>query len=208
VAFNETAAAFTIDSTTSIRATAPAGVTSGMISVTNVVGTAFSATDFTSTDPPPLAFTVAADAQIKSTSPTYNYGGLATLRVRLDPGAGATYHSYLKFIVTGMGGNVTSARLRLYITDASNDGGSVYSTATTWTESDLTWNTAPLPGTLVAAVGAVPLGTYIEIVLPASLFSSGNGSYSLVLISSSTDSAIYNSRESANPPQLILTQGQ
>ncbi|MEK6573173.1 MAG: DNRLRE domain-containing protein, partial [Chloroflexota bacterium] len=201
VAFNGTAASsFTLDSDTQIRASVPAGATTGKITVVNAAGSGVSAGNFTVPPPPTVTFLAVADAYVKSTSPASNYGTLDNLRVRTESGTGTVnYRSYLKFTVSGLTGTVTSAKLRLYVTDASNDGGSVYSTATTWTESDLTWNTAPLPGTLVAAAGAVPLGTYIEIVLPASLFSSGNGSYSLVLISSSTDSAIYNSRESANP---------
>jgi hypothetical protein len=34
---------------------------------------------------------------------------------------------------------------------------------------------------------------------------SGNGTYSFVLVSSSTDSAYFSSREGGNPPQLAVT---
>ncbi len=54
VTFNGTAApGFTVNSATQIAATVPVGATTGLVRVTTPAGTAFSATDFTVTTPPP-----------------------------------------------------------------------------------------------------------------------------------------------------------
>jgi hypothetical protein len=55
VAFNGTAALFTVDSDAQIRATVPDGATSGPISVTNPAGTGTSADSFTVIPPPTIA---------------------------------------------------------------------------------------------------------------------------------------------------------
>ena len=54
VAFNGTSASFAIDSNTQIRATVPAGATTGKISVTNAAGTATSLQNFTVLIPPTI----------------------------------------------------------------------------------------------------------------------------------------------------------
>lgn len=166
-------------------------------------------TDFiTVTDPPPPGTTrtinAIADAHVKNTSPTTNYGTLTTLQVRQgDASNNTTYRTFLKFDVTGASGPVVGAKLRLFVTDASPDGGAIYKTGDAWTETNLTWNTAPvLPASSVASIGSTVAGTWVEIPLGSAI--TGNGIYSFAIASSSTNSAIYASDESANRPQLIL----
>ncbi|HEX2105332.1 MAG TPA: PKD domain-containing protein [Solirubrobacteraceae bacterium] len=160
------------------------------------------------TTPGTATFTPAADTQVKDTSPNTNYGTLTTLRVRNGTSASpTTYWTFLRFDVTGVG-TVSNAKLRLFVTDDSNDGGTVYriSNSPAWAETTLTWATRPvttLPAGIKAA-GAVPLG-WIEIDLGTAV--TGDGTYNFVLASASTTSAIYSSREGANPPQLVLTTG-
>ncbi|MGZ6643342.1 MAG: CBM96 family carbohydrate-binding protein, partial [Solirubrobacteraceae bacterium] len=154
-------------------------------------------------------FTPIADAQVKSTSPGTNYGTLSSLRLR--EGTSPTdvfYHSYLTFTVSGLSGPVTGAKLRLFVTDASPDGGSVFGVdPTAWTESTLTWNNAPpLAGTPIASVGATSAtGAWTEVSLDSLV--GGNGTYSIGLSSASSNSAIYDSREGTNSPQLVVTTG-
>jgi hypothetical protein len=45
-----------------------------------------------------------------------------------------------------------------------------------------------------------------ELKMPTSAFGLGNGTYAFVLTNSGTDSAIFSSRETANKPELVLTQ--
>jgi PKD repeat protein len=159
--------------------------------------------------PTTATFSPAADTQVKSDSPNTNYGTLATVRVRAGTTASpTTYWTFLRFDVTNVTGTVSNAKLRLFVTDDSNDGGTVYRIANTpaWGETTLTWATRPvttLPAGIKAA-GPVPLG-WIEIDLGTTV--TGNGTYNFVLASSSTTSAIYSSREGTTPPQLVLTTG-
>ncbi len=154
-------------------------------------------------------FAPTADAQVKSTSPTTNYGTLGSLRLR--EGTSPTdvfYHSYLTFTVSGLAGPVTAAKLRLFVTDASPDGGSVFGVDPgAWSELALIWKDAPpLAGTPIASVGATSAtGAWTEVGLGSLV--TGNGTYSIGLSSASANSAIYDSREGANSPQLVITTG-
>src|SRR5205823_6744681 len=60
-------------------------------------------------------------------------------------------YALLKFTVAGTNGcAINSAKLRLTVGNTTNDnspyGGDVYSTSSGWTESAVTWNTAPTAG--------------------------------------------------------------
>ncbi|MDP9344875.1 MAG: DNRLRE domain-containing protein [Actinomycetota bacterium] len=145
---------------------------------------------------------------MKSTSPTTNYGTLSSLRLR--QGTSSTdsfYHSYLTFTVSGLSGSVTGAKLRLFVTDASADGGSVFKVDPGWTESGVTWSNAPaLVAPAIAGVGATSAtGAWTEVGLGSLI--TGNGTYSVGLSSASSNSAIYDSREGTNKPQLVVTTG-
>jgi PKD repeat protein len=150
-------------------------------------------------------FNAVADAPVKSTSVNNNYGGDTSLRVRQGTSAtDTTYHTYVKFDVTGVAGTVTGAKLRLYVTDASPDGGRVFPVASTWTETGLTYGNAPtIPAASVGSAGVTTAGGYVDINLGTAV--TGNGTYSFALTNTSSNSAYYSSREGANPPQLVLS---
>lgn len=157
---------------------------------------------------PALRFTPSADAFVNSAAETKNYSNLNVLKLSQATGGAATYRPYLKFDVSGITGAVTSVKLRLFVTDASADGGDVYTASNAWTETGITWSTAPAPsGTALGRAGAVAVGTWVEINLSATAVG-GNGTYSFTLRNALTDAAWYASREdTANPPTLVITQG-
>lgn len=165
-----------------------------------------SRTDFITVSPPPPSVTVVAEADsfVRSTYPTKNYGTNTSLRVRA--GGSPTDNSYLRFTVAGVDKPVTKAILRLFVTDASPDGGSVYFADNGWIESgvgSITWDNRPLiAGPAIGSAGATVVGRWVEIDLGTAI--AGNGTYTLVLASSKTNSAIYSSRQGANPPQLTV----
>jgi len=204
------AASFVVDSETQIRATVPAGATSGQISVATGAGTALSATDFTVTvnGVTTTSFTPSADTYVKKSSSGTNYGSNSDLRVRLT--SSDMLNTYLKFQISGLSGTVQSAKLRLYVYDASNDGGALYSvsnnyanSSTAWTESGLTWSNAPsLSGTALGSAGAVSAGSWVEFEVTAII--TGNGTYSFGLKSNSSDLVVYTSRSTSNKPELIV----
>ncbi len=162
--------------------------------------------DYVSVSPPSSnpTFMPAADAKVYEGSPNSNQGLDTTLRVKTQ--TGASYQSFLKFDLASLTGSVTSARLRLFCTDASNSGGRLYPVATGWTETGITWNNRPtLPGASLATLGAVAANTWVEIDVTSSV--PGAGLYAFALAGGSTDSVYYSSREGSNPPQLVVQSG-
>ena len=208
VAFNGRAAAtFTVNSNTQITVTVPTGATTGKISVTTPGGTALTATDYVVTAVANVAFVPVADAQVRNANPTTNYGAVTTLRTRQgDASNPITYHSYLKFDVTGLSGTLASAKLRLFATASNSTGILVYSSDSGWTETSINWNNAPLQGALRGSSGPMTQNTWVEITLPPSMFTF-NQAYTLVLAGQTSQSAYFSSKEGTNKPQLILSVG-
>ena len=149
-----------------------------------------------------LTFAPDADASIYSGSAT-NYGAAVKLEVDNSP----IKNILIRFTVSGVGtGAVTAAKLRLTCVDPSSRGGDFTLTAaTTWTESTVTWNTAPAAGAIFASLGAVVVGTTYEIDLSSVIL--GDGTYTLRITTPSSDGADYVSKEGAivSRPQLIIT---
>lgn len=151
-----------------------------------------------------LAFTPTADVWAASTTPSTSQGTSGVLVADADP----PHQSYLRFRVAGVGARtVRGARLRMYQVDASPVGGRVSAmTASTWTEG-MTWLTRPaIDGPLLATFGAVTTGRWYEVDLGAGAVR-GDGDLNLGLDSVDPDSSRWSSRETANPPQLLLDVG-
>jgi len=213
VKFNDvTAAVFHVESDTQIHATAPTGATTGKLSVTTSQGTATSLSNFivntSGENITSVSFGPAHDGYVKSSTPTTSYGSITALRVR--KGSSETLTFYIKFEVSDLIGPIESAKLLLYVTDASNDGGGVYAvsnnylgTNTAWVQSGLNWNNAPaISGTVLGSAGAVAVGNWVEIEVTAAV--TGNGVYSFGVKNNSSDAAYYGSKETSNRPQLVV----
>lgn len=153
-----------------------------------------------------LTFNTAADATIRKNSANSNYGRSQTIEIDNSP----VMNGLLKFTVSGTGGlTVKGAKLRLYVENASSNGGAFYGTTTnTWSESTVTWNNAPVASaTPFATLGPVKDGQWVEI--DASSLIKGDGTYSIRITSSSTDGVDYRTKEaSSNKPQLLLSAEQ
>jgi hypothetical protein len=147
-----------------------------------------------------LAFTPVADTYVDASVPGSSFGTSSSMYDDATP----IKQSFLRFNVSGLGGRpVLDARLRLYNKDASPQGGRVWSiSSNSWAES-MTWNSRPaIDGPLLAAFGAVQTGTWYEADLGQ--FPSGDGTVSLAIDSVSSDGAKWGTRESTNPPQLLV----
>ncbi len=145
-------------------------------------------------------FLASQDTLISSSSPTKNYGTYDYIRGLVA----YEYRPYVQFEVSGLGGPVTNAVLRLYVTDGTDNVGSWYSVASGWTEATATWNTAPVAGgSPLGTVGAVAVGQWMEVNVTAAV--TGNGTFSFANIPVSTNSVRWSSRQGLNPPQLIVT---
>src|SRR5262245_41381411 len=66
-----------------------------------------------------------ADARVFESNPTKSYGADSVLRIRAKPGGGE-YRTFLRFVLPDVAQTVETVKLRLYCTDGSSDGGTVY----------------------------------------------------------------------------------
>jgi len=153
--------------------------------------------------PPGSTFLPVADSKVSSSKPGSNYGTEGNLRVRAGSSA---WKSYLKFNVVGLGGSVQSAKLRLYVTDGSNDGGTLFRVPdTSWSELGITFANAPPFGGSLGNAGATLPGQWIEFDVTSAV--AGAGQVSFGLTTSSTNSGYVDSREGAFPPELVVLTG-
>ena len=173
------------------------------LTVTNTIGTDTESRAGYVTVLPAAVFPPTADAYVSQSGPTKNYGRATSLRVRTNNNS--SYRSYLTFTVSGLTQPPQSARILLDVSDGSADGGRLYTvTDSTWRETGITWNSAPPFGpAAVAVAGAVAAGSTVELDVTSVV--TGNGTYSFALVSQISDTAIYSSREGAQPPRLIVT---
>src|SRR4051812_24433324 len=72
----------------------------------------------------------AADGEVLAYAPSSNFGGRGFMRADQSPRRLA----YLRFANMRVAGAVTSAKLRIYVTDPSVDGPEVSATAPDWSE--------------------------------------------------------------------------
>jgi hypothetical protein len=202
---------FTFDSDSQVRASVPSGAATGPISVVNSAGAGLSPSNFTITTggTSTLTFNPTDDAYVRSSNPNNNYGGGSDVRIR-KANSGELTNSYFKFNVTGLSGPVSSAKIRLNVLDASDQGGAMYSvsnnlsgTTTPWTEGSIIFNNAPsISGSPLSALGQVTVGQTVEFNVTAAI--SGNGVFSFGMLSTSNDAAYYGSKEGGNGAQLVV----
>jgi chitodextrinase len=147
--------------------------------------------------------TVTEDATVLKSTPTSKNGATATLGADSSP----VENFLTKFAVTGTAGKrIDKAVLRLYGSDPSNSGGAFRATTnTSWTESTVTWATAPVAdGVSLGSVAGVTVGKWVDVDLAPLV--KGDGTYSIRASSTSTDGVEYSSRNaSTNRPEVVLT---
>ncbi|GAA3763105.1 DUF7594 domain-containing protein [Micromonospora maritima] len=154
-----------------------------------------------------VTFTPVADTYVQSDAAGTNYGSSTQIVVDNSP----VRRTFLRFAVSGVGGTVTNAKLRLR-TISGNNGSSVGGTvramsSTSWSETGTTWNNQPaIDGATLGSIGSVGAGSWYEVDVTAAV--TGNGTFSFGATSTSSDGAYYSSRESGgNAPQLVVTTG-
>ena len=146
--------------------------------------------------PPPTANgALAADTYVNTGSPTKNYGTSTVMKLHSPT---AEYRPLVKFTLSGLTKAPTSVRLHLYVTDGSVAGGSWYPVSNSWTESTVSWNTAPaITGAPTRTIGTVTTGTWVDIDVTSAV--TGNGTFSFMATSTSTNTAEFAERERARP---------
>ena len=161
---------------------------------------------------PMQTLTATGDTAVVESSPTANFGTDAVnFGVRSQTGANA--RALVKFDLSSVptGCSVATASLRINVTSAT--AGRTMQTwraASTWTETSPTW--ASHPATAGTAVSTTPAAGWNVILVTAhtnAMLSSGN--HYGFLLRDATESAAtaatqaMTPRETANPPQLIIT---
>src|SRR5207249_858433 len=158
---------------------------------------------------------VVADTYVQSDKPTTNFGTKTYVAVDNGspsaPGGAGVQRSFLRVKVTGVGTRpVSSAHLQLQVASATNAqsvaGGSLHAiTGCSWDERTVTWNTQPaIDGPALVTLGAVAQGQTVDFDVTAAI--PGDGTYCFALDTSSTDSAIYNSREGSQQRPAMVVQ--
>jgi hypothetical protein len=149
------------------------------------------------------SFSADADARVEEASPDLNLG---SSHLRVDGGGDPEVHSHLRFVVSGVAGPVTRAKLRLYATAETTDGPAVYRTEGQWDEGSINWNNRPARvGDAVADVGPIAAGTWVEYDVTPVV--TGDGTYDFVLAGLSTDAVNFDSREGPMGPRLVVDSG-
>ena len=160
------------------------------------------ATDNAPTPGGSTLFNPEADARVRQSEPTTNFGDGTTLRA--DGASDAGIESFIRFTVTEASVPIQSARLRLYVTDnGTQDGPAVYLTSNAWEENAITWENRPSP-TSSAADNKDSLGTNSWAEYDVTSLVTGSGTFSFVLVADSSDGVVFSSREGVQPPQLVL----
>src|SRR5262245_54427393 len=120
--------------------------------------------------PAQTVLTPTADAYVRDgSSAATNFGTATTLVTKTTTDIGFTRWSYLKFDLSTISGNITSGKLRLFGaiagTSSTNVPVAVFSVSdTSWSETGITWNNKPAPGTTALATATVAnaTGQYYE----------------------------------------------
>ena len=144
--------------------------------------------------------TPAADSYVQADQATSNFGSATELHADGSP----VTNAYLKFVVSGLTGAPTKATLRIFTRSTGATSSRVFPVAdSAWTETGITSANAPAAGTTaLGSSGALTAGSYFAIDVTAGV--PGNGTFSFLVNTGSTALRIMDSREGANPPQLVL----
>jgi hypothetical protein len=152
----------------------------------------------------PRSFKTVSDTWVDQRHPATNHATSSRLFVDGNAGRGRDLRTYLKFKVTGLGGTVERAILRLWVTNPTANGPTVAATRTNWSGRKLTWRNRPGPtGPVLANAGALAAGRWAEFDVTAAVH--GNGTYAFLLRSTSADGLVASSLQGRHPPRLVVT---
>lgn len=148
-------------------------------------------------------FVARADTWVDQGAPHSTHASSSRLRIDGNHGSGLDFRSYLKVQVTDIVGPVRRASLRLWITDPTRDGPAIRPTARNWSARTLTWAHRPQSiGSWLSDIGPVPTGGWVDFDVTPAI--AGDGTYSFLLRSASTDGLTASSLEGGHPPRLVI----
>jgi glucose/arabinose dehydrogenase len=154
--------------------------------------------------PTETRFTATDDATIKESRPDSNRGDRDAIEADLS----SRKDGLVKFDVVGSG-SPAKVTLRLYVVDSSSSGGDIHlMTDSSWSEDSVTWANAPAgDGGMVASIGEVSSGTWVEVDLTGVV--TGDGTWSFRITSPSSNGVDYASTEhtSGFAPEMVIEPG-
>jgi fibronectin type 3 domain-containing protein len=149
-----------------------------------------------------LSATPTDDSYVSRRKPNANYGNSSVIRADVSPELTGLY----KFSVSGIGTkSVVSAKLRLYVSDGSDQGGQLYRlTSSNWSQATVTYTSRPTADTTsnLASLGKTVSGSWLEVDLTSLV--THDGSYGLQLTTPSSNTAGYASKETSSKPVLVV----
>jgi hypothetical protein len=171
---------------------ARAGV--AVLAIVGAVGFASSATATTT-----VTVAASADAYVNSQQPSDNYGAADMLRVDGSP----TVLGYLRFDLTGVGGNVSKAELRVYANSESAAGYQVDTTTDNWAEDTIDYQNAPPAGSTVGSTTGFESGAWTSVDVTSAVQAGSVADF--VLVDRSSTMINLAGRVSSHAPVLVLT---
>jgi hypothetical protein len=143
-----------------------------------------------------------ADAKVVQSTPDRTY---PATDLRADGAPDPDERSHLKFTVPSGAGAIASAALRVYAFTNTVNGPPVFTTATGWTETGITWNNRPAKTSVrYDDKGAIAAYTWVEYNVTPLVPSAGV--YSFLIAQDNSDGVDFSSREAAsNRPELVVT---
>ncbi|WP_420632036.1 DUF7594 domain-containing protein [Candidatus Leptofilum sp.] len=147
-----------------------------------------------------FTFNSSDDAIVLGNRSTANYGTASILGTDDSP----DILSFLKFDVSGLDGSVASATLRVFVTSGTSTFDVAQVADNSWSESTITYNTAPAAGSIINGSGTVS-GGWVEIDVTS--YVNGDGTFSLALLADASGRNLFSSDEGADAPELVIVTG-
>ena len=159
---------------------------------------------------PPAVLLSVADAGVTKAQPSRNSGTADDVSTR-DEASDKTAHAWLRFDLSGVA-SVSSALLRVRRTDDASIYNQqtecdVFEASSAWGEATITWDTEPALGGSLGSGLETSASEWLELEVTGYVSTALGGLVSFTIAGGdpSVDSwAGWDTRESANPPQLII----
>ena len=148
-----------------------------------------------------LTFTAVADTYVDASRADTNFGTDTVLLLDTEPDE---FHSYLRFDLQGIQGQVQRAELRLYCLDQGNAARVFLGDDAAWAEDWPTWNRPQsTDGPQLGSLPASGPDEWFQVDVTSVV--AGDGPLAFVLLPGGSGGADFSSREGGHPPELIVS---
>jgi hypothetical protein len=152
-----------------------------------------------------VAYTPTDDAAVYQASPSLNDG--QNPQIFTDNTKKSVKRSYLKFDITGLPAEARITKVTLTLTAAGSSSATATIHAVTtssWSESSISWRSAPSYTDLVISTGAPSPVAAGPVVFDLTSYIKGNGAWSVAINQAQVTQTVWSSKEGANPPTITV----